>query len=96
MSALTEYFVPQWISTLFLIVIPIPIILIALLARKGAPIEKKTKVFYTIIGFFALYFTCITLGSFNGLFNKVFFPPIILLYTTTVRTNNIQKRLVKF
>jgi hypothetical protein len=73
---------PQWIGILFLIVIPIPVILIALLARKGAPSEKKKIVFYSIIGFFVLYFTYLTIGSLQGLFNKVFFPPIILLFST--------------
>jgi hypothetical protein len=82
MKPLADYFVPEWISILFLMVIPVPIILTALLAKKAAPAEKKQSVFYSIIIFFALYFCYVTIGSFNGWFNKVFFPPIILLYST--------------
>lgn len=82
MNTLKEYIVPEWVSILFLIAIPIPIILIALLARKASPIDKKNKVFYSILGFFAVYFSYVAFGSLNGLFSKVFFPPIILLFTT--------------
>lgn len=79
---LHHFDLPQWISVLFLMVIPIPVVLVALLAKKGAPQEKKNKVFYTVLFFFIAYFTYVGIGSFNGLFNKVFFPPIILLFTT--------------
>lgn len=78
----TEIFIPQWVSLSFLIVIPIPVILIALAARKGAPRERKNVFFYTVLVFYFSYFTYVTIGSFNGLFDKIFFPPIILLYTT--------------
>jgi hypothetical protein len=79
---LTEFFVPQWVSLLFLIVIPMPVVLIALTARKGAPHERKNSVLYAVLGFYFFYFLYVTIGSFNGLFDKTFFPPIILLYTT--------------
>jgi hypothetical protein len=79
---LTEFFIPQWVSLFFLIVIPIPVALIAFTARKGAPHERKKSVFYTVLGFYFFYFLYVTIGRFNGLFDKVFFPPIILLYTT--------------
>ena len=82
MNTLIEYFVPEWVSILFLIAIPLPIFLIALLARKASPTDKKNKVFYSILGFFGLYLAYVSVGSFNGLFNKVFFPPIVLLFTT--------------
>lgn len=82
MNPLIEYVLPQWISILFLVVIPIPVVMIALLARKGAPEAKKKAVFFGVLGFFILYFTYVIAGSFNGLFAKVFFPPIILLFTT--------------
>jgi hypothetical protein len=81
MNTLKEYFVPEWVSILFLIAIPLPVFLIALLARKASPIAKKNKVFYSILGFF-VYLFYVSVGSINGLFNKVFFPPIILLFTT--------------
>jgi hypothetical protein len=82
MNTLKEYFVPEWVSILFLIAIPLPVFLIALLARKASPIAKKNKVFYSILGFFGVYLSYVSVGSINGLFNKVFFPPIILLFTT--------------
>lgn len=82
MQTLIQYELPQWLSTLFLIAIPIPIFLMANLAKKGAPIESKNKIFYTVIGFFLVYFLYVGIASINGLFNKVFFPPIILLFTT--------------
>jgi hypothetical protein len=82
MNTLKEYFVPEWVSILFLIAIPLPVFLIALLARKASPIDKKNKVFYSILGFFGVYLSYVTIGSMNGLFSKVFFPPIILLFTT--------------
>jgi hypothetical protein len=77
-----ELFIPIWVSILFLIVIPIPIIMIARLARKGTSSMTKNKVFYGILGFFALYFSYVGYGSLNGLFEKVSLPPIILQYTT--------------
>lgn len=78
----SEIFIPQWISILFLIVIPIPVALIALAARKGVPQDRKNSSLYTVLVFYFSYFTYVTIGSFNGLFDKIFFPPIILLYTT--------------
>ncbi|MDZ7898639.1 MAG: hypothetical protein U5N85_11530 [Arcicella sp.] len=82
MNTLKEYFVPEWVSILFLIAIPFPVFLIAFLARKASPIAKKNKVFYSILGFFGVYMLYVTFGSLNGLFSRVFFPPIVLLYTT--------------
>jgi hypothetical protein len=82
MNTLKEYFVPEWVSILFLIAIPLPVFLIALLARKASPVVKKNSVFYAVLGFFAVYMSYVTVGSLNGLFSKVFFPPIILLFTT--------------
>lgn len=78
----TEFLIPIWVSILFLIAIPIPIILIARLARKGTSSSTKNTVFYGILGFFAFYFSYVAYGSLNGLFEKVSLPPIILQYTT--------------
>jgi hypothetical protein len=82
MNTLKEYFVPEWVSILFLIAIPLPVFLIASLARKASPMNKENRVFYAILGFFGVYLSYVTIGSFNGWFNKVFFPPIVLLFTT--------------
>ncbi|MCA6406526.1 MAG: hypothetical protein IM594_13040 [Cytophagales bacterium] len=78
----TEIFIPQWISVLFLIAIPIPVVLIGLAARKGAPQHRKNVSLYTVLVFYFSYFTYVTICSFNGLLDKIFFPPVILLYTT--------------
>jgi len=82
MNTLTQYFVPEWIGVLFLTVIFIPTIMIGLMVKKAAPAGSKSNVFYAIIGFFALYFTYVTIASFNDMFVKVFLPPIVLLYCT--------------
>jgi uncharacterized membrane protein (DUF485 family) len=82
MNTLTHYFVPQWISITFLIVIPLPFILIALFIRKEAN-EIKNKLVYPItITFFVVYLIYIAIASFNGWFNQVLFPPKVLLLTT--------------
>ena len=77
-----QYQLPQWISILFLIAIPTPIFMVAFLAKKGSPEAKKNSISYVILGFFVLYFAYVGIGSISGLFNKVLFPPIILLFTT--------------
>ncbi len=82
MHTLNQPELPQWLAILFLMAIPIPVFLMAKLAKKGAPAHLKQKVFYTVIGFFILYFLYVIVASLNGVFDKVFFPPIILLFTT--------------
>jgi hypothetical protein len=74
--------VPQWIATSFLIVFPFAIFSIAFLVRKSASIDKQTRLFYTVLGFYVLYLAYITACSFNGLFDKVFLPPMVLLLGT--------------
>ncbi len=76
------YNLPQWIATSFLIVFPFAIFLIALLVKKSAPIGKENRLFYTVLGFYVLYLGYIATCSFNGLFDKVFLPPMVLLYGT--------------
>jgi hypothetical protein len=77
-----NYFVPQWIATSFLIVFPFAIFSIALLVKKSAPMDKQNRLFYTVLGFYILYLAYITACSFNGLFDKVFLPPMVLLLGT--------------
>lgn len=75
-------FVPQWISILFLIVIPIPVFLIAQLARKGShPFGKGSKTYYTVLLFYFIYFAYVTIACLNGVFDKVSLPPTILKFT---------------
>jgi hypothetical protein len=74
--------VPIWVSVLFLIVIPIPIFLIANLAKKGVGKSQKNSVYFTILGFYAIYFIYVGWGSIHGLFYKVALPPTILKLST--------------
>lgn len=76
------YNFPQWIETSFLMVFPFAIVLIALLVKNSAPIGKQNRLFYTVFGFYFLYLGYIAVCSFNGLFDKVFLPPMVLLYGT--------------
>ncbi len=82
MNPLIQYALPQWMSVLFLVVIPIPVILIAFVAQKAAVEKNKTRLFYGIIAVLLAYFTLVSLAAVNGLFAKAFFPPTVLLYTT--------------
>lgn len=82
MNPLIHYTLPQWMSVLFLIVIPIPVILIAFVAQKGVAEKNKSLLFYSLIAILLAYFTLVSIAAVNGLFNKVSFPPTVLLYTT--------------
>jgi hypothetical protein len=82
MTPLTHYFVPAWVAGLFLAVIFGPAIMIARLARQGAPPAHRQGVFSAIVGFFALYFGYVAFACLNGWFNRVFLPPMVLLYCT--------------
>ncbi len=79
---LTHYFVPQWISTLFVFAITVPFILVALFVRKEAKKINNKIAYPTVVVFFALYLFYITLASSNGWFNQVSLPPKVLLFTT--------------
>jgi hypothetical protein len=76
------YTLPQWMSTAFLIAIPIPLFLIAFLAKKGAPNAVSQKTFWTVLLSLLAYFAYITFASQKGLFSAVSFPPKVLLLTT--------------
>lgn len=82
MNALTHYFVPQWISIAFLIVIPLPFILIALFVRQEAKKAHYTLAYPVTVAFFLLYLAYIIFASLYGCFNQVSLPPKVLLYTT--------------
>lgn len=82
MNSLTNYFVPQWISIAFLIVIPLPFILVALFVKKETKKTPQAKAYPIVISFFILYFIYIAFASYIGWFNQVFFPPKVLLFTT--------------
>ena len=80
MKTLLNYPLPDWISIAFLMVIFIPSIMIAFLAKKG--LKNSNRVFYSVVAFFATYFIYVTVASLNGLFDKVFLPPLVLLFCT--------------
>ena len=79
---MVTYNLPEWIATSFMIVFPFSIVLIALLVKKSAPVGKENRLFYTVLSFYVLYLAYMTVCSFNGLFDKVFLPPMVLLYGT--------------
>lgn len=77
---------PLWISILFLIVIPAPMLLMAALARKAAlrdpELSKRAlSIALGTLAFYALYMLYVTLMSGQGLFSEVSLPPKILKYT---------------
>ncbi len=81
MSYFTDL-VPYWVSILFLIVIPIPIFLIANLARKGSEHgENAKKNYLAVLLFYGLYLTYVSVACFKGLFAEVTLPPKILRFT---------------
>ena len=79
MNILTDD-VPAWISILFLLVIPIPVFLIANLARRGAKTNGQI-VFWGVLIFYILYFTYVTVACLNGAFEMVSLPPRIMVLT---------------
>jgi len=82
MSALPTYFIPHWISVLFLIAIPLPFILIVQLIRNQGKKGSNRLAYVYVLIFFVLFLAFIAFASNHGLFNVVSFPPKVLLYTT--------------
>ena len=82
MNILTQYFIPQWISVVFLFAIPLPFVLLVLFIRKGAKKTSSKLAYIFVLSFFALYLAYIAFASYKGWFNVVSFPPRVLLYTT--------------
>ena len=74
--------VPHWVSILFLIVIPIPIFLIANLAKKGSNnLQKGKNNYIAVILFYSVYLLYVSIACFKGLFEEVTLPPKILKFT---------------
>jgi hypothetical protein len=82
MNQLAYYPTPSWIAILFLLVFPLTVLSVANLARNGAPTDRRNKIFYGVIGFYTLYLIYVSAGSIYGLFDRVSFPPMVLLFTT--------------
>jgi hypothetical protein len=82
MNNLQHYFIPDWVSIAFLILIPLPFILILRFLYRQSKIVNTQKPFYITLVFFIAYLVYIFLTHTNGLFNQVSFPPRVLLFTT--------------
>jgi len=104
MNTLVQYPLPQWISIAFLIAIPLPFVLITLFVRREATRLQQHRAFGAVALFFVLYLAYIALASHNGWFNRVSFPPRVLLLTTFpyalllfggLLNNNIYQNILK-
>jgi len=78
--------VPTWVSILFLIAIPLPIIMISLLSKKGAlatdAYKDKANNVYRIVLFFYTFFLLYTAyGCISGWYDTPSLPPAILKFT---------------
>lgn len=78
--------VPQWVSILFLVTIPIPVFMIANVVKQGAinanfNIQKSNRVFITIVLFYSTYFAYVSVMSLMGAFSENTLPPKIILFT---------------
>lgn len=82
MNNLIEYPVPDWIKTLFLLTIPIPVIMTILLAGTPFKLQQKKSVLRACAGFFLLYIVYVFTLGYMDCFKPVFFPPRVLLFTT--------------
>lgn len=82
MNNLTQYLVPEWVSITFLVVIPLPFVLILIFVRKVAQKAQRAMAFPLLLAFFALYLIYIGFASFQGWFDVVSLPPTVLLLTT--------------
>ncbi len=82
MNTLIHYPIPPWVSICFLMVIPLPFLLILLFIRKATKRHLNLSVFNTITLFFILFLSYIYIASISGWFNVVSLPPRVLLLTT--------------
>lgn len=69
---------PEYISILFLVIIPLPMVLMANLVSK----YKGKNMGHRIILFYLVYLILVSIGSFQGIFDKNRLPPTIVLMTT--------------
>jgi hypothetical protein len=79
--------VPQWVAASLVLSMPIPIVMIANLAKTGAKnanlgVQKENRVFWSIIVFYTIYLSYVALMSLTGAFAENLLPPKIILLTT--------------
>lgn len=82
MNTLVQYPIPQWMSIAFLIAIPLPFVLITLFVRREATRLQQHRAFGAVAAFFIFYLAYIAFASHKGWFDRVSFPPRVLLLTT--------------
>lgn len=70
--------IPTIFSVLFLIAFLFPVIMVALLAKKG----NVKNGFWSVVIFYIIYLTIVAIASFNGFFDTIMLPPKIVLTTT--------------
>ena len=81
-DTILHYPLPDWVSLLFLISIPLPFILILALIRTLTHSHNMQAVFTGCVLFFVLYLAYIAVASYWGWFEVVSMPPRVLLLTT--------------
>lgn len=78
--------IPIYVSLIFLLVIPIPILMIANLGRKGVQQSAERgsgkTVFWAVLLFYIIFLVYTSIAAFQGWFTELTLPPKILLLTT--------------
>jgi hypothetical protein len=79
--------VPTWVSILFLLTIPIPILLMARLVKQGAinanyTITQAKQFSWMVILFYTIFLGYTAVLSVTGVFLKPSIPPKVVLFTT--------------
>lgn len=82
MNELIDYPIPVWIKVIFLISIPAPVILTTVLAKSAFSKKKSIEKTLIVARFFFVYVVYVSVMGISGMYNKVFFPPMVLLLTT--------------
>jgi len=79
---LTDYFVSSWIAGAFLLLIPLPFVLLVRFVKRETEQTPFKWAYSLVFSFFVLYLAYIGLASYQGWFNQILFPPKVLLLTT--------------
>lgn len=82
MTPLAYYPIPEWINLAFLILIPLPFILISRLVWKASQQIAQPMLWFGVPVFFILYLAYLYTASVLGWFHVVSFPPRVLLLST--------------
>lgn len=82
MTNLTYYAIPQWVSAAFLLLIPLPFVLLLRFIWREARRHTLGQAFPVSLLFFVLYISYVIAASLLGWFDQVLFPPKVLLIST--------------